>query len=81
MALAQNTYQIKGVVLHAKDLSPAQGATIVSKNLYAVSMEDGAFTINNVAEGTYNFTVSHIGCQPATMNVEVHQKIQEIDFD
>lgn len=78
MALAQNTYQIKGVVLHAKDLSPAQGATIVSKNLYAVSMEDGAFTINNVAEGTYSFTVSHIGCQPATMSVAVQQNIKEI---
>jgi len=78
MALAQNTYQIKGVVLHAKDLSPAQGATIVSKNLYAVSTENGAFTINNVAEGTYTFTVSHIGCQPATMNVEVQQNIKEI---
>lgn len=77
-ALAQDTYQIKGVVLHAKDLLPAQGATIIGKKLYAVSTEDGTFTINNVAEGTYTFTISHIGCELAIINVKVQQNIKEI---
>lgn len=77
-ALAQDTYQIKGVVLHAKDLLSAQGATIIGKKLYAVSTEDGTFTINNVAEGTYTFTISHIGCEPAIINVKVQQNIKEI---
>ncbi|WP_276166421.1 TonB-dependent receptor [Zobellia alginiliquefaciens] len=74
-AFAQDTFQIKGVVLHAKDLSPAQGATIVGKKLYAVSTANGAFTINNVAEGTYTFTISHIGCEPTTLSVDVQQNM------
>ncbi|WP_289039603.1 TonB-dependent receptor [uncultured Zobellia sp.] len=77
-AFAQETFQIKGIVLHAKDLSPAQGATIVSEKLYAVSTENGAFTINNVAKGTYTFTISHIGCQPKTISVDVRQNMEEL---
>ncbi|SIQ63986.1 TonB-dependent receptor [Maribacter ulvicola] len=75
---AQDFFQIKGIVQHAKDLTPAQGATILGKNLYAVSSASGAFTINNVIEGTYSFTVSHIGCEPTTFSVIVGQNMKEV---
>ncbi|SIS46987.1 iron complex outermembrane recepter protein [Zobellia uliginosa] len=77
-ASAQGSFQIKGVVLHVKDLTPAQGATIVGKDHFAVTSETGAFTINNVAEGTYSFTISHIGCEPKTISVDVDSNLGEV---
>ncbi|WP_405414560.1 TonB-dependent receptor domain-containing protein [Maribacter sp. Asnod1-A12] len=78
IATAQETFQVKGIVLHAKDLTPAQGASIVGNNLFAVSTTTGAFSINNVSKGTYTFTASHIGCEPTTISVDVGPNMKEI---
>ncbi|MEO9892955.1 TonB-dependent receptor [Aurantibacter sp.] len=78
ITFAQDTYQIQGIVLHASNLTPAQGANIVGKNLYAVSRATGEFAINNVAEGSYTFTISHIGCEPKTISVTVGPKMEEL---
>ena len=78
MAIAQNTFQIKGIVLHANDLSPAQGANIVGETLYAISSANGAFTIPNVDKGKYTFTVTHIGCEPSIVKVDVGPNMEEI---
>ncbi|MRH99504.1 TonB-dependent receptor [Kriegella sp. EG-1] len=75
---AQDSFQIKGVVIHAKDLSPAVGATIVGEKLHSVSSDAGVFTLNNVTQGTYSFTVSHIGCKPQTISVTVGPNMKEI---
>ncbi|MDB2606889.1 TonB-dependent receptor [Zobellia sp.] len=75
---AQDSYQIKGVVLHAKDLTAAEGATIVGKKNFAVSTATGAFTIHNVSKGTYTFTVSHIGCQPTNISIDVGPNMKEL---
>ncbi|MDO6519390.1 hypothetical protein [Zobellia uliginosa] len=77
-APAQGSFLIKGLVLLVKDLTPAQGATMVGKDHFSVTSETGAFTINNVAEGTYSFTISHIGCKSKTLGVDVDSNLGKI---
>ncbi|MBU2996322.1 TonB-dependent receptor [Cellulophaga baltica] len=77
--LAQNSFQIKGVVKHANDLTPAVGATIVGENLYTFSSDTGAFTINNLSKAKYTFTISHIGCEPKTISVAVGPNMKELN--
>ncbi|SDM54463.1 TonB-dependent receptor [Kriegella aquimaris] len=78
IAIAQDSFQIKGFVIHAGTLQPAEGANIVGKNLFAVTSATGAFTINNVVEGTYRFTISHIGCESKTISVDVGPNMDEL---
>ncbi|QWX85162.1 TonB-dependent receptor [Cellulophaga sp. HaHaR_3_176] len=77
-ALAQNSYQIKGFIIHANTLEPAKGATIVGEKLFSVSTSTGAFTINNVVKGKYVFTISHIGCESETISIDVGPNMDEL---
>lgn len=78
IAIAQDSFQIKGFVIHAGTLQPAEGASIVGKNLFAISSATGAFTINNVVEGTYSLTISHIGCESKTISVDIGPNMDEL---
>lgn len=79
MVFAQDSFQIKGSVLNANTLEPLEGANIIGKGLYAVSTSTGAFTINNVAEGTYSLTISHIGYSPETVSLKVGPKMHTLE--
>ncbi|GAA4232165.1 TonB-dependent receptor [Postechiella marina] len=76
IAFAQDSFQIKGYVIHARNIEPAEGATIIGEKLFSVSSSTGAFTINNVAKGVHTFTVSHIGCEIKTISVDVKSNIE-----
>ena len=70
IAIAQNSFQIKGSVISKNTLQPIEGATINGENLHAVSSASGTFTIHNVTEGTYSFTISHLGYTSKTINIK-----------
>lgn len=71
MAFAQDSFQIEGSVFDASTMQPIEGANIVGKGFYSISSSTGAFKIDNVPEGTYSLTVSHISYRPKTVTVQV----------
>ncbi|AUC84279.1 TonB-dependent receptor [Polaribacter sp. ALD11] len=68
---AQDSYHIKGFVINSKTLQPIAGVNIVGNNLFAISSKTGEFIIENVARGTYNFSISHIGFETKKVTVIV----------
>ena len=74
-AIAQDSYQIKGSVQNTNNLQLIEGANIIGENLFAISSKTGAFTLNNVPEGTYTFKVSHVGFEAKTITVTVKSKM------
>ena len=75
IAIAQDSYQIKGSVQNTNNLQLIEGANIIGENLFAISSKTGAFTLNNVPEGTYTFKVSHVGFEAKTITVTVKSKM------
>ncbi|WP_405604932.1 TonB-dependent receptor [Polaribacter sp. Asnod1-A03] len=71
ISFGQDLYQIKGSVLNVTTLQPIEGINIVGHKRYAISSKTGEFTINNMANGTYTFKVSHIGFDSKTVTVVV----------
>lgn len=71
--LAQQTGQIRGVVLDSHTGDPLPGATLLIQeyNLGAVTNLRGEFTLNNIPEGTHPLTVSYLGYQGKEVNVDV----------
>ncbi|WP_246143009.1 TonB-dependent receptor [Tenacibaculum adriaticum] len=65
-------------MINANTLQPIEGANIISKGLFAISSVTGEFTIKNVTEGTYTFTISHIGYNPKTLMIEVDPKMENL---
>ena len=70
IAIAQNSFQIKGSVISQNTLQPIEGATINGENLHAISSASGTFTIPNVTEGIYSFTISHLGYASKTITIK-----------
>lgn len=78
MVFAQDSFQIKGVVASANTLQPLEGVNIIGKGLFSVSSATGTFTIKDVTEGTYTFTISHLGYTTKTIDVEVSPNMEEL---
>ncbi|MEP5255178.1 MAG: TonB-dependent receptor [Winogradskyella arenosi] len=70
MGFAQNALQIKGIVANANTLEPIEGATIMANGLFSTSSATGNFTLNNVTEGTYTLTISHVSYATKTLSLE-----------
>ena len=75
MVFAQDSFQIKGLVINAKTLKPIEGANIIGKDLFSISSSTGTFTIKNVTRGTYSLTISHIGYSSNTVTIKVGPKM------
>ncbi len=70
MGFTQNALQIKGIVANANTLEPIEGATIMANGLFSTSSVTGNFTLNNVKEGTYTLTISHVSYATKTLSIE-----------
>ncbi len=79
-AFSQNSFNVKGFVIDANTLQPIEGATVIGEGLYSISSSTGAFTINNIVEGSYHFTVSHIGYTPQTLSVVVQSEMETLQL-
>lgn len=77
-----NIHTISGRVTEDKTSIPLPGASILIKGTYlwAVSNQNGEFTIQGVQEGTYQLEVSFLGYVPATIPVKVHGPIRQLDI-
>lgn len=71
-AYAQNTGSIQGTVTETNG-TPLVGVTVYIKSLdTGVTTDfDGNYTIKNVAEGTYNISISYVGYGTITQSVAV----------
>lgn len=75
MVFAQDSFQIKGLVINAKTLQPIEGANVIGNGLFSISSSTGTFTIKNVTRGTYSLTISHIGYSTDTVTIKVDPKM------
>ncbi|MEE9362224.1 MAG: TonB-dependent receptor [Cellulophaga sp.] len=78
IAFAQDSFQIKGLVVNASTLQPIEGVNIISNGLFAISSSTGEFIIKNVTDGTYNFKTSHIGYISKIVTVKVGEEMKEV---
>jgi len=78
VVFAQDSFSIKGSVASANTLLPIEGANIIGESLHAISSTTGSFTIKNVPEGIYTFTLSHLGYAPKTISVKVEPDMEEL---
>src|SRR5690606_27807241 len=46
--------------------------------LFAVSSNDGEFTLKNVSEGSHTFKVTHLRCAPEYFDLEVNSKTPKL---
>ncbi len=78
IAVAQESYEVKGSVINASTLEPIEGANIISKDLSAISSVNGEFAIKNVVGGSHTFIISHIGRSSKTVTVRVGPEMEEV---
>ncbi len=79
-ALAQNT--ITGTVTEAGSGTPMPGASVVLEGtaLGAATNQDGHYTLEGVASGTYRLTVSFVGYEQVSRIVTVRSRNITVDF-
>ncbi len=78
ITFAQNSFEIKGIIIDAKTQQPIEGANIISNNLFAISSSTGEFNIKKMTKETYTFTVSCIGYESKTFTVDLASKMDFI---
>ncbi|ASV30747.1 TonB-dependent receptor [Maribacter cobaltidurans] len=77
-ASGQETYKIHGLVIDAANMSPIEGANIIGNPFFAISSENGKFTIENIPQGNYDFKVSHVAYTSQTVTVEVFKNLDGV---
>ena len=73
-------YTISGCITEEKTNKPLPGASIIIKGTYlwAVSNQNGDFTIQGVREGKCNLEVSFLGYVTTTIQVNIRSSIKDI---
>ncbi|MBU2952083.1 TonB-dependent receptor [Tamlana agarivorans] len=77
LAYTQNcTHSLDGTVTDFHDGNPLSGATIHNEtaNTYTSADINGKFSFSDVCEGTIVLVVSHVGCDPERLEVDVPNK-------
>lgn len=71
------TYSIKGFVLDEHDQSglALSNIFVMEKNSYVTCDELGYFEIENLCEQTYTLIISHMGCEPDTIALDIKKSI------
>ena len=78
MMYSQDTFEIKGFVRNANTLEPIEGANIIGETLFSISSVTGEFIMKDVPQGTYTFTVTHLGYSPKTVSVTAGSDLDHI---
>ncbi|MEW4922517.1 TonB-dependent receptor [Algibacter sp. 2305UL17-15] len=74
LAHTQNcTHSFLGEIKDFHDGTPMSGATIYIETLNSYTTADinGKFTIKNLCEGTLVLRISHVGCEPKRLEIEI----------
>ena len=74
-------FSVSGKVTDARDGTPLEGAVISLEGLWAVSGEDGGFTLTRVQPGTYSLKVSLLGYVDLERSVKVDRDIAGLTLD
>lgn len=77
-----NTFTISGRIAEDKTNIPLPGASVIINGTYlwAITNQNGEFTIAGVQEGNYHLQISFLGYVPATVPVNVHSHIKGLDI-
>ncbi|MFD2541437.1 TonB-dependent receptor domain-containing protein [Lacinutrix gracilariae] len=78
MVFAQGSFKIKGIVLNINTLQPIEGANIIGESLFAISSTTGEFVIKRVVNGTYTFTISHLGYASKEITIDADANMEMI---
>lgn len=72
-AFAQCNLQLTGTVTDADNRSKLSGASIYITEIkqFATTDSAGRYSIKGICPGSYNLTVSHIGCNPVTLHIHL----------
>lgn len=75
-------YTISGCIAEDKTNIPLPGASVIINGTYlwAITNQNGEFTIAGVQEGNYHLQISFLGYVPATVPVNVHSHIKGLDI-
>lgn len=75
-------YTISGRIAEDKTNIPLPGASVIINGTYlwAITNQNGEFTIAGVQEGNYHLQISFLGYVPATVPVNVHSHITGLDI-
>lgn len=75
-------YTISGRIAEDKTNIPLPGASVIINGTYlwAITNQNGEFTIAGVQEGNYHLQISFLGYVPATVLVNVHSHIKGLDI-
>lgn len=75
-------YTISGRIAEDKTNIPLPGASVIINGTYlwAITNQNGEFTIAGVQEGNYHLQISFLGYVPATVPVNVHSHIKGLDI-
>lgn len=73
-------YTIKGRVVDNKNKSPMEFVTVYlpGYELWAISNEKGAFTINQVPVGKVKITAQYLGYVTQTLDIDVQKNIEDL---
>ena len=73
-------YTIKGRVVDNKNKSPMEFVTVYlpGYELWAISNEKGAFTINQVPAGKVKITAQYLGYVTQTLDIDVQKNIEDL---
>ncbi|NJB83601.1 TonB-dependent receptor [Wenyingzhuangia aestuarii] len=80
ISYAQNSFQVKGVVVSANTLDPIVGANIIGENLWSISSTNGEFMINNTNKESCSFKVCCLGyaCKMVTVRADENKDFIKI---
>jgi iron complex outermembrane receptor protein len=82
-SIAQNNcnYQLSGFVIDEHDASNLafSSITILGENRGVAADTDGHFLLPNLCAKNYQIIISHIGCEPDTVDIEIKKSV-EITF-
>lgn len=75
-------YTISGRIAEDKTNIPLPGASVIINGTYlwAITNQNGEFTIAGVQEGNYHLQISFLGYVPTTVPVNVHSHIKGLDI-
>ncbi len=78
---AQETYNVKGIVVNTNNKVPVKGANIILNDLSTTSSKKGTFSFKNVKKGTYTIRVIHSEYATKLIALNINGNTEKVIID